>query len=242
MLAPMRRPENRPSSRRFWPLAVICLGLPTAVAWAGGQGRVGATGHLGQWVVGSCGDTEFRKARGAEIVLEWIDDQFRVTTGYRILHETVAERTGDDAFPPGKGELQLATSLLATYRHKWFEIGGGIGLVHFADISHQPKTTLLPAATLRIGPEWLYLNGSLLDFSPESLGVGLLKMGVGGELGPVDLWGGLGVGPSLGGPTIGATWALNPAWRLRADGLWGGGNNGHSEWEADFGAVYSFGE
>ena len=239
---PLSEHNRRPSTRRFWPIAVICLGLPTAVAWAGGQGRVGASGHMGQWVLGSCTGTEFRKARGGEMLLEWIDEQFRVTTGFRILHETVEDRTGDSVTAPGNSELQIATSLLGTYRHKWFEIGGGIGLIRSADIDHRTKTRLLPAATLRLGPEWLNFKSSLLDFSSESLGVGLFKVGVGGETGPIDIWGGMGFGVALAGPSLGVSWALSPSWRLRGGGLWGGTNRGHSTWEANLGVVYGFGE
>ena len=100
---------------------------------------------------------------------------------------------------------------------------------------------MLPAGTLRLGPEWLYLSATLLDFSTEARGLGALRGGIGGKLGPVDLWGGLGVDPHIGGPTFGVAYASSESVRLTLDGLVGGEVEGHLEYAAKLGLAFTLG-
>jgi hypothetical protein len=229
-------------AHRKWIMVVgVCAALPAGVALATGQGRLGVGGRTGQWTAGTCGTTEFRKAAGGEAFIEWLGDSVRVTAGFRVVREQILERSGTGAVAPGDGDVQAAAGVLAAYRHRWFEVGAGVGFLRYADVGHAARGTILPAATLRLGPEWLHARGSLLDFSAESLGLGTLKVGVGGRAGPVDLFGGLGIQPHLGGPTAGVLARLGDGLGLRADVLIAGEENGHFAYEAGLGVTYSFG-
>jgi len=219
----------------------VCAALPAGVALATGQGRVGVGGRTGQWTVGTCGTTEFRRAAGGEAFIEYLGESVRVTAGLRIVREQVVERTGPDAVAPGEGDVQATGGVLAAYQHRWFEIGLGLGFLRYADVDHAARGAILPAATFRLGPEWLHARGGLLDFSAESLGIGTLKLGLGGRAGPVDLFGGLGVQPLLGGATVGILARLGDGLGLRADALIAGEDKGHFAYEAGLGVTYSFG-
>lgn len=229
-------------AHRKWIMVLgACTALPAGVALATGLGRIGVGGRTGQWTAGTCGTTEFRKAAGGEAFVEWLGETARVTAGFRVVREQILERNGVGAIAPGNGDVQAAAGVLAAYRHRWFEIGAGIGFLRYADVGHAAHGTVMPAAALRLGPEWLYARGSLLDFSAESLGVGTLKVGLGGRLGPVDLFGGLGIQPHLGGPTAGVFAHLGEGLGLRGDVLLAGENAGHFGFEAALGLTYSFG-
>jgi hypothetical protein len=230
------------SSRRKWIIvSAVCAALPAGVALATGVGRVGGAGRVGQWQAGTCGTTEFRKAAGGEAFVEWLGDPVRVTAGFRVMREQILEVDGQAALPPGRDDVQAAGGVLAAWRHRWFEVGLGVGFLRYADVGHGTRGTLLPAAALRLGPEWLFVGGSLLDFSPESLGIGVLKLGAGGELGPVDLFGGLGIQPHLGGPTVGVRFPVGDGLSVRTDALLGGAERGHAVFEAGLGVSYTFG-
>ena len=68
----------------------------------------------------------------------------------------------------------------------------------------------------------------------------MLRLGLGGTLGPVDLWGGLGLQPHLTGPTVGLAFPLAPTLRLRMDTLFGDSDGGHTTYEAAAGFAYDF--
>lgn len=219
--------------------------VPATVSWAAtadavGRARLGGSAHVGQWTAGTCGATEFRTALGGQGFLEFIGEGVRLTMGGRVMREHTQSTSGDGATPPGRGDVQMAASILAAARHRYFELGLGVGYLRWADVGHQTKGTVLPAATVRAGPEWLYASTSLLDFSAESLGLGVLKAGLGGEIGPVDLFGGLGVQPHLGGPTLGVMCPVARGFRMRADALLGGDDGGHFSFEAALGVTYEF--
>lgn len=230
-------------NRKWIVLLALAATLPTAVALASGagdRGRMGLSARTGQWTAGSCGTTEFRTALGGEGFLEWLGENVRVTLGARIMRERTQSISGDGATPPGAGDVQMTTSVLVAWRHDFFELGAGVGYLRFSDVGHATKGVLLPAASLRAGPEWLYLNTSLLDFSPENLGIGTFRLGLGGEIGKVDLWGGLGVQPHFGGPTVGVMFPVTDHLRVRFDALLGGEQGGHFSYEGGLGLSYEF--
>jgi hypothetical protein len=195
----------------------------------------------GQWVAGDCGSTEFRRATGVEAAGEWVSEHLRITGGLRMAREGVEARSGEEASVRGTGDLRLQTGILGAYRHRYFEVGLGIGFIRYTDIGSVEEWAVLPAGTLRIGPEWLYLSATLLDFSTEARGLGVLRGGLGGAIGPVDLWGGLGVDAHIGGPTFGLAYATSESLRLTLDGLVGGEVEGHVEYAAKLGLASTLG-
>jgi hypothetical protein len=230
-------------NRKWIVLLGVAATLPTAVALASGagdRGRMGLSARTGQWTAGSCGTTEFRTALGGEGFIEWLGENLRVTLGARLMRESTQSISGDGATPPGAGDVQMTTSVLVAWRHDFFELGAGVGYLRYSDVGHATKGILLPAASLRAGPEWLYLSSSLLDFSPENLGIGTFRLGLGGEIGKVDLWGGLGVQPHLGGITAGVMFPITEHLRGRVDGLFGGQAGGHTSFEGGLGLSYEF--
>lgn len=203
----------------------------TAVALGSGAGlwRAGANARAGQWTVADCHTSEFRKASGGEAFLEWVGEQARVTAGFRVMWERVVERNNVRATGLEQGELQLSTSALVAWRRPLFEFGSGIGFLRYANLNQRRR------GALRVGPEWLYLSGSVLDFSPESLGIGVFRMGLGGEIGPVDLFAGLAAQPQLdlrGGVTAGVMFPVAEHFRVRLDALFLDKKAGHASYEA----------
>jgi hypothetical protein len=231
----------RPHGERLLIVGLALLALPVLHARSLAEERLGVALMHGQWVAGDCGSKEFRRASGVEAAGEWLSEHLRITGGLRMAREAVEARSGDEASVRGTGDLRLQTGLLGAYRHRYFEVGLGIGFFRYTDIGSVPEWAVLPAATLRLGPEWLYLSATLLDFSTEARGLGVLRSGLGGKLGPVDLWAGLGVDAHIGGPAFGLAYASSESVKLTLDGLVGGEVEGHAEYAAKLGLAFTLG-